>query len=56
MRFYWAPTDWMDTIGAELLSRVARQRVQFRAKPWEHTTIGTAICVVDGKSRRHISS
>jgi LPS-assembly protein len=39
--FYWAPTDWMDTtVGAELLSRRgSEERAQFRAKPWENTTI-----------------
>ena len=39
--FYWAPAPWMDaTIGAELLSRRgSAERGQFRAKPWENTTI-----------------
>jgi LPS-assembly protein len=39
--FYWAPTPWMDaTLGAELLSRRGSgERGQFRAKPWENTTI-----------------
>ncbi len=39
--FYWAPTNWMDaTLGAELLSkRGSEQRGQFRATPWENTSI-----------------
>jgi len=39
--FYWAPTPWMDTtLGAELLSRRgSAERGQFRARPWENTTI-----------------
>ena len=39
--FYWAPTPWMDTtLGAELLSRRgSAERAQFRARPWENTTI-----------------
>jgi LPS-assembly protein len=39
--FYWAPRDWMDTtLGAELLSRRgSAERAQFRAKPWENTSI-----------------
>jgi LPS-assembly protein len=39
--FYWAPTTWLDaTLGAELLSRRgSAERGQFRAKPWENTTI-----------------
>ncbi len=39
--FYWAPTTWMDTtVGAELLSRRgSAERGQFRAKPWENTSI-----------------
>jgi LPS-assembly protein len=39
--FYWAPNPWMDTsIGAELLSRRgSAERAQFRAKPWENTSI-----------------
>ncbi len=39
--FYWAPTPWMDTtLGAELLSRRgSAERAQFRAKPWENTTL-----------------
>jgi LPS-assembly protein len=39
--FYWAPTPWMDTtIGAELLSRRgSAERAQFRAKPWENTSV-----------------
>jgi LPS-assembly protein len=39
--FYWAPTAWMDTtVGAELLSRRgSAERGQFRAKPWENTTL-----------------
>jgi LPS-assembly protein len=39
--FYWAPTSWMDTtLGAELLSRRgSEQRGQFRATPWENTSI-----------------
>lgn len=39
--FYWAPSTWMDaTVGAELLSRRgSAERGQFRAKPWENTTI-----------------
>ena len=39
--FYWAPTTWMDTtLGAEYLSRRgSAERAQFRAAPWENTTI-----------------
>jgi LPS-assembly protein len=39
--FYWAPTTWMDTtIGAQYLSsRGSAERGQFRATPWENTTI-----------------
>ncbi|HXN53420.1 MAG TPA: LPS assembly protein LptD [Candidatus Acidoferrum sp.] len=39
--FYWAPVSWMDTtVGAELLSRRgSAERAQFRATPWEHTSI-----------------
>ena len=39
--FYWAPVSWMDTtLGAELLSRRgSEERAQFRATPWEGTTI-----------------
>jgi LPS-assembly protein len=39
--FYWAPVNWMDTtLGAELLSRRgSAERGQFRATPFEHTTI-----------------
>jgi len=39
--FYWAPTTWMDTtVGAEFLSRRgSAERGQFRAKPWENTTL-----------------
>jgi LPS-assembly protein len=39
--FYWAPKPWMDTtLGAELLSRRgSAERAQFRAKPWENTSI-----------------
>jgi LPS-assembly protein len=39
--FYWAPSPWMDTtLGAELLSRRgSAERAQFRAKPWENTTV-----------------
>ena len=39
--FYWAPRPWMDaTVGAELLSRRgSSERAEFRAKPWENTTI-----------------
>jgi LPS-assembly protein len=39
--FYWAPSPWLDTsIGAELLSRRgSAERAQFRAKPWENTSI-----------------
>jgi LPS-assembly protein len=39
--FYWAPTPWLDTtLGAELLSRRgSAERAQFRAKPWENTSI-----------------
>jgi LPS-assembly protein len=39
--FYWAPRPWMDTtVGAELLSRRgSAERAEFRAKPWENTSI-----------------
>src|SRR5882762_6794553 len=39
--FYWAPTSWMDTtLGAEYLSkRGSAERAQFRATPWENTTV-----------------
>lgn len=39
--FYWAPVNWMDTtLGAELLSRRgSEERAQFRATPWENTTL-----------------
>jgi LPS-assembly protein len=39
--FYWAPANWMDTtLGAELLSRRgSEERAQFRATPWENTTL-----------------
>jgi LPS-assembly protein len=39
--FYWAPTTWMDaTMGAELFTRRGNsERGQFRATPWENTSI-----------------
>jgi LPS-assembly protein len=39
--FYWAPATWMDTtVGAEYLSRRgSAERGQFRATPWENTSI-----------------
>jgi LPS-assembly protein len=39
--FYWAPADWMDTtLGGEYLSRRgSAERAQFRAAPWENTTL-----------------
>jgi LPS-assembly protein len=39
--FYWAPTTWLDTtIGAQYLSsRGSAERGQFRATPWENTSI-----------------
>ena len=39
--FYWAPAKWMDTtLGVEYLSRRgSAERAQFRAAPWENTTI-----------------
>ena len=39
--FYWAPVNWMDTtLGAELLSRRgSAERGQFRATPWENTSV-----------------
>jgi LPS-assembly protein len=39
--FYWAPLSWMDTtLGAEYLSRRgSAERAQFRATPWENTTL-----------------
>jgi LPS-assembly protein len=39
--FYWAPASWMDTtLGGEYLSRRgSAERAQFRATPWENTTI-----------------
>ena len=39
--FYWAPTPWLDTtIGAQYLSkRGSAERGQFRAMPWENTSI-----------------
>jgi LPS-assembly protein len=39
--FYWAPVTWMDTtLGAEYFSRRgSAQRGQFRATPWENTSI-----------------
>jgi len=38
---YWAPANWMDTtLGAELLSRRgSEERAQFRATPWENTSL-----------------
>jgi LPS-assembly protein len=39
--FYWAPLSWMDTtLGGEYLSRRgSAERAQFRATPWQNTTI-----------------
>jgi LPS-assembly protein len=39
--FYWAPTEWMDaTAGFELFTRRGNaERGQFRATPWENTSI-----------------
>jgi LPS-assembly protein len=39
--FYWAPVTWMDTtLGAQYLSRRgSAERGQFRATPWEGTSI-----------------
>jgi len=39
--FYWAPASWMDTtLGAQYLSRRGSgERAQFRAAPWENTTL-----------------
>jgi LPS-assembly protein len=39
--FYWAPASWIDTtLGGEYLSRRgSAERAQFRAAPWENTTI-----------------
>jgi LPS-assembly protein len=39
--FYWAPATWMDTtLGAQYLSRRgSAERGQFRATPWENTSI-----------------
>ncbi len=39
--FYWAPVTWMDTtLGAQYLSRRgSAERGQFRATPWENTSI-----------------
>ena len=39
--FYWAPTPWLDTtIGAQYMSRRgSAERGQFRATPWENTSI-----------------
>jgi LPS-assembly protein len=39
--FYWAPVTWMDTtLGAQYLSRRgSSERGQFRATPWEGTSI-----------------
>jgi LPS-assembly protein len=39
--FYWAPTSWMDaTMGVELFTRRGNaERGQFRATPWENTSI-----------------
>jgi LPS-assembly protein len=39
--FYWAPTSWMDaTAGFELFTRRGNaERGQFRATPWENTSI-----------------
>jgi LPS-assembly protein len=39
--FYWAPTTWMDaTMGFELFTRRGNaERGQFRATPWENTSI-----------------
>jgi len=39
--FYWAPVNWMDTtLGGELLSRRgSEERAQFRATPWENTSL-----------------
>ena len=39
--FYWAPLNWLDTtLGAEYLSRRgSAERAQFRATPWENTSL-----------------
>jgi LPS-assembly protein len=39
--FYWAPTSWLDTtLGAQYMSqRGSSERAQFRAKPWQDTSI-----------------
>lgn len=39
--FYWAPLDWLDTTvgGAYYTSRGWSQRGEFRAKPWENTSV-----------------
>jgi len=39
--FYWAPLPWMDaTLGAQYLSRRgSAERGDFRAKPWENTSL-----------------
>jgi LPS-assembly protein len=39
--FYWAPVNWMDTtLGAQYLSRRgSAERGQFRATPWEGTSL-----------------
>jgi LPS-assembly protein len=47
--FYWAPTSWMDaTLGGQYLSsRGASERGDFRAKPFENTSIHYSYFGVD---------
>jgi LPS-assembly protein len=49
--FYWAPTSWMDaTLGGQYLSkRGASERGDFRAKPFENTSIHYTYFGVDDR-------
>jgi LPS-assembly protein len=49
--FYWAPQPWLDaTLGAQFMSRRGvLERGSFRAKPFEHTSIGYTYFGVDDR-------
>jgi LPS-assembly protein len=49
--FYWAPNSWMDaTLGGQYLSRRgAEERGQFRARPFENTSISYTYFGVDDR-------
>jgi LPS-assembly protein len=49
--FYWAPTSWLDTtLGAQYMSRRgALERGEFRAKPFENTSIDYTYFGVDDR-------